>query len=78
MAEDKKLDWEEAIDHCIDNFEPEEAKKRIKAYVNGLQNIFQQRLLQATKASLLNSTDVFEQELKKGVEKKSNLIIAKR
>ena len=75
--ENPGMKWNEAIDYCIDNFEPEEAKKRIKAYILKLDEMYQKRIRQAAKASILQNTNEFDQELKKGMEEKARGIILK-
>jgi|AntDeeMinimDraft_5_1070356.scaffolds.fasta_scaffold02216_3 hypothetical protein len=67
--------WEESIDYCIDNFDKDEAKKRIKAYILGMDEMYHKRILQAAKASITQNTSSFDSELKKGMKDRANKII---
>jgi len=70
-----RQNWEESIDYCIDNFDKDESKKRIKAYILGLDEMYRKRILQAAKASITQNTSNFDSELKKGMKDKASKII---
>ena len=77
QRENPGMKWDEAIDYCIDNFEKDDAKKRIKSYILKLDEMYQKRIKQAATASIVQCTNIFDEELKKGMQEKAKSIIIK-